>query len=241
MIAGPYAISREAWNARPPKNKMPLVHAIQEGTAVHYSGAASDAKFDHRECYLTVQAIQAFHMDIRGWSDIAYSFIACGHGGLFSGRGRGTRTAANGTDYGNDRYHAVCFLGGDIPGRADVTPEGLWAMKAGILSCNQWANVKRVRPHSDFKPTGCPGDELRLWIENGMPVEDETMPTIDDFDAYLASDRGQARLRKAVDELMSQGLTGNKDGAIRGWALQLDETTKLTRLIAEKLGIPTGG
>lgn len=227
MPVGTY-ISRNAWDARNPKSVTPLVHSQQRGTGVHYSGGAAEARLNHAECANVVRSIQRFHMDTRGWADIAYSFLPCNHGAIFVGRGRGVRTAANGTNSGNDGYHAVCFLGGDRDGRADVTPEGLAALKIAISDCNSWAGVKEVRPHSSFKPTECPGDEIRSWISRGMPVrswEEEDMTT-DELDKYLASDRGRGRLERAVDLLMSQGLTGNRNGAIRGWAVRLENVER---------------
>lgn len=239
MPVGTY-ISRNAWDARKPKSITPLVHSQQRGTGVHYSGGASEARLNHAECANVVRSIQHFHMDTRGWADIAYSFLPCNHGAIFVGRGRGIRTAANGTNSGNDGYHAVCFLGGDRDGRADVTPEGFAALKIAIRDCNAWAGVKEVRPHSSFKSTECPGDEIRAWIARGLPTEDEDMTT-DELDRYLASDRGRGRLERAVDLLMSQGLTGDRNGAIRGWAVRLENVeglaTETRAAVAEILSI----
>lgn len=58
------------------------------------------------------------------------SWLVCHHGYRFTGRGLGVRSAAQGTNAGNDSFHAVCFLGADREGRADVTPEA----KAAIAS-----------------------------------------------------------------------------------------------------------
>jgi hypothetical protein len=231
-------ISRDKWNARKPRSITPLVLSRQKGTAVHYSAGLGDSRANHAECFSVVQGIQRFHMDGRGWADIAYSFLVCIHGGIFVGRGRGVRTAANGTNAGNAEYHAVCFLGGDRAGRADVTEEGKAAIRRAVLDCNDWADVNRVVPHSSFKPTECPGNELRAWISAGMPVQEDELPTIDDIDKYLASPRGQSRLEKAVDTLMSLGLTGDKGGAIRGWAVRLENVERDVAEILQLLKNP---
>jgi hypothetical protein len=164
-------VTRQQWGARPPRARSSLARAEQRGTAVHYSAADADEQADHARCAGRVRGIQAFHLDNRGWSDIAYSYLACKHGFVFEGRGLGTRTAAQGTNAGNDGYHAVCFLGDDTANRDDVTDAGRQAIREAVKHCNAWARVAEVRPHSSFKATSCPGDDLRGWIAKGMPIQ----------------------------------------------------------------------
>lgn len=199
-------IGRKSWNARAPKNRTNLVKSEQRGTAVHYSGANADELADHANCPARVRAIQNFHMDNRGWSDIAYSYLVCKHGVVFEGRGVGIRTAANGTNSGNDAFHAVCFLGDDTANRDDVTDPGRRALRDAVTLCNGWADRKEVRPHSFFKPTGCPGDELRSWIIRGLPV---VKPTED------VLDMDEKKLRQIIREEVTHVLrvaTGPDDG-----------------------------
>jgi len=198
-MPSPTLVSRERWGARDPKSITPLVQNVQRGTALHYSGSLAEVKEDHANCAGVVRGIQNFHMDIRGWADIAYSFICCIHGAVFTGRGRGVRTAANGTTNGNSWYHAVCFLGGDKVDRADVTEEGKIALRYAIHSCNEWSGATSVRPHSSFKATACPGDELRDWLQKGMPVQrEEPEMTPEEFTTAMESSRVQAAIARAV-------------------------------------------
>lgn len=119
----------------------------------------------HRNCAARVRAMQRYHMDEKGWLDVAYSHVLCGHGYVFVGRGFGARSAANGTKAANDRYFAVCFLGDDSAGRADVTPEARQALRQVIAEYRRrYPGAQEVRPHSDFVATECPGDELRALI-----------------------------------------------------------------------------
>jgi N-acetylmuramoyl-L-alanine amidase len=109
--------------------------------------------------------MQRFHMEARGWLDIAYNHIFCRHGFVFVGRGFGARSAANGTNAANDRYFAICFLGDDSVGRADVTPEARLALRQLIAEYRRrYPRARQVRPHSDFVATVCPGNELRALI-----------------------------------------------------------------------------
>jgi hypothetical protein len=128
-------------------------------------------------------------MDTRGWADIAYNYLVCKHGYTFEGRGLGVRSAGQGTDAGNTAYHAVCFLGDDTPNRDDVTPDGRQALLETTLMTNGWSNATRVRPHSSFKATECPGDDLRTWIsqvgarwpaetEDALPFTEEELRRI---------------------------------------------------------------
>jgi hypothetical protein len=166
-------VSRAGWGARPPRNRQSLDRSAQRGTAVHYTASDADEQASHANCAGRVRGIQQFHMDGNGWADIAYSFLACKHGTVYEGRGRGIRTAAQGTDAGNDGYHAVCFLGDDTAGRDDVTDAGRQAIADAVRHCNAWAGVDEVRPHSSFKATACPGDQLRAFVAAGMPTTTE--------------------------------------------------------------------
>lgn len=173
-------VTRAEWGARPPKRVTLLRPADLRGIAIHYSGSDADEQADHANCAARVRAIQRFHMDGRGWDDIAYSFLGCKHGYIFEGRTWGVRSAANGTSWGNAEYHAVCFLGDDTAGRDDVTDAGRGALRDIIEEgWRLYPHARDVKPHSWFKPTGCPGDDLRAWIAAGCPrpiVEPNPIP-----------------------------------------------------------------
>lgn len=167
----PIWVSRAGWQARPARARSTNVRPRDGGFAIHYTGADADEQADHANCARRVRGIQSFHMDGRGWSDIAYSFLCCLHGSVFEGRGWGVRTAANGTDDGNDRYLAICFLGNDTAGRDDVTEAGREAIRWVVDEGRARHDVgPGVKPHSAFKATSCPGDELRGWIAQGLSV-----------------------------------------------------------------------
>ena len=109
--------------------------------------------------------MQRFHIEDRGWLDIAYNHVFCRHGYVFVGRGFGARSAANGTNEANDHYFAICFLGDDSVGRADVTPEARRVLRQLIAEYRRrYPKAREVRPHSYFVATQCPGNELRALI-----------------------------------------------------------------------------
>lgn len=122
--------------------------------------------FTHDRCAGKVRSIQAYHMDTKGWADIAYNWVVCPHGYVFEGRGWGKRSAANGANGCNSVYHAVCYLGGDGDPFTDQA-------KAGFNACRaEWARIygrsPEVVPHSACVSTACPGNVIRQWIASGM-------------------------------------------------------------------------
>lgn len=133
--------------------------------AVHYTGMNADEQRVHDHCAGRIRAIQAYHMVEQGWLDIAYNHLFCRHGVVFAGRGFGARSAANGTAQANDAYFAICFLGDDSVGRADITPQARRALTSLVAEYRRrYPGARRVRPHSDFFATNCPGDELRALM-----------------------------------------------------------------------------
>lgn len=162
-------VTRSAWGARAPKQRTPLNPSQLIGVAIHYTGMDSDEQSDHLNCASRVRGIQRFHMNPepqgRGWSDIAYNYLVCKHGYVYEGRGYGYRSAAQGTNAGNDGYHAVCFLGDDTKGRDDVTDDGRRALGEITRSIMLRSNTSQGLPHSAFHDTACPGDDLRTWVK----------------------------------------------------------------------------
>lgn len=150
-------VSRAKWGARAPRPGIETINPTG-GVGEHYEGPHMGV-FAHTKCAGKVRQIQNFHMDTRGWNDIAYSYLVCPHGYVFEGRGKRRRTAANGTNDGNDRFYAVCYLGGqDDPLTALAEKEMdhmvLWLRQHGGAGLG-------VKPHNWFKATQCPGTPVR--------------------------------------------------------------------------------
>ena len=157
-------VPRLAWRARPPRARRRIPGPV-EGVAIHWEGPPLGS-FPHSLCAGKVRAIQRFHMDARGWDDIAYSAVVCPHGYVFEGRWIGIRTAANGTSYGNNRYYAVCYLGGQGD---PFTTAGKRGVNDAIAALRRAGARRAVRPHSWFRPTLCPGNAIRAWLAAGRP------------------------------------------------------------------------
>lgn len=149
-------VSRSAAGLRAPRSVSRNINPSRGGVAFHYGGPAQ--KLDnHSDCIVRWRNWQAFHMN-KGWSDIAYTGGVCQHGYAFAGRGAGVRTAANGTNDGNSRFYAICWLGGDgeQPTVAALNAYDWWVKELR----DKGGAGREVRAHRYFKSTGCPGDFL---------------------------------------------------------------------------------
>lgn len=153
-------VSRADAGLRAPKSVSKSITPAKGGVSPHYGGgrqSAAEPGSDHARCVATWRGWQRFHMDSHGWSDIAYTGGFCNHGFAFAGRGAGVRTAANGTNAGNQNFYAVTWIGGE---GQTPTKEALDAADWWIEQLRKSGAGNAVKPHRFFKPTGCPGDPL---------------------------------------------------------------------------------
>lgn len=197
-------VSRSQWGARPPRS----AGRVQTMTAVacHWEGPRMGT-FPHESCPAKVRGIQAYHMDSKGWADIAYSGIVCPHGYIFEGRGRNIRTAANGTNAGNDRYHALCYLGGVGD---PFTAAARTAFRDGFAWLGGIANG--LVGHRDIRATACPGDDIEAWIVAGAPAPPYT-PGPSPQPPTWAPPVPAAFEFMAYDPALTTGLSIGADGA----------------------------
>lgn len=102
-MSGNRIIRRAEWRARAPKRRLEIPTPTPE-LWLHHSvtGASGDLA-------AIVRQIQAYHMDSKGWSDIAYSFLVGPDGSIYEGRGAGV--AGGHTEGHNKISHAICAIG----------------------------------------------------------------------------------------------------------------------------------
>lgn len=213
-------VKRDTWGARKPRNRSAISSNVK-GVGIHWVGPGMGT-WTHDKCAGKVRGIQNFHMDANGWSDIAYSHLACPHGYIFEGRKWGVRTAANGTNTGNTYYHAICYLGG----QGDPFTEEAKAAIREYVERHQSIYGDEVRPHSWFKSTGCPGDVIRKWIADGLPLADAPLaPVICDEQILKRGDYNDC-VKEAQQLLLDKGY----DLGVWGADGDFGETTE-TRVI----------
>lgn len=155
-----------------PRPKRPRTVIVDPaGIALHYSGTLADVHAEHDACAAVVRAWYDWHTRPgglgvpEGGADVAYNWAICPHGYRFVLRGRRYQPGANGTREANRTFYAVCVMGGDKPGRKDLTPEAKLALEDLYHQLGyELPTVRRAKPHSAFTQTSCPGDELRRLI-----------------------------------------------------------------------------
>lgn len=155
-------VTRAEWGARPARGGIGTI--APDGITVHYNGPAFGGfPWDHGRCAQLVRGTQAFHLDGRGWADIAYTACVCPHGFVFEGRGTRQRTAAQGTNDGNRRSLALMFLAGEgEPATDEARAVAIWWANEIARTPLRWA-------HRDWHSTACPGDPLAFWKAAGFP------------------------------------------------------------------------
>lgn len=159
-------VSRAGWGARKPRSR--LLMSRSNGLGGHYNGPAILLPAGcGSACHAAVRATQRFHMDGRGWADIAYNWLICPHGTIFEGRGWGVRSAANGTNAGNSWGFAVMVLIGQGQPFPDAAKRAFNEVR---LEHQRRYGTTGLRDHSSFKATECAGNPIRAWIAMGAPV-----------------------------------------------------------------------
>ncbi|SFD40762.1 LysM peptidoglycan-binding domain-containing protein [Streptomyces aidingensis] len=161
-------ITRAQWGARAPRNRNTDITPGNGGVTIHHVGGTRTARSSHDDCAAQVRSIQNQHMDTNGWADIAYSHLSCVHGHVFQGRGEGYRTAANGTDSGNQDWYAVCGLTGGTPSAYDtMTAELRDAFRLAVARLRALGGAATaINGHLNHLATACPGN-LYTWVQNG--------------------------------------------------------------------------
>ena len=158
--------TRSEWSARAPRTLVPQPHAPTEAF-LHHSVDPFAEQFDHlTDQKAKMRQIQAFHMDVRGWSDIAYHLVVFQPFGqirkarVFEGRPWTHVPAAQ--ERHNSGTLAICVVG-DF-GADRLKRNTRYAIER-VLSAHTGARaVEVVGGHRDVGATTCPGPNLYRWL-----------------------------------------------------------------------------
>jgi hypothetical protein len=161
-LQGLGVVSRAGWGARP--TKCSSSNAAKARVAVHYTVTPSDKPA------VRVRAIQAYHMDSKGWCDIGYHFLVGLDGSLYEGRPAhllgahvaGHNTGSLGLSFIGCFHSSGCGDMGPVQ-----PPTGMLDAGARLLAAlaGEYAialDAAHVKGHRDFSgaDTDCPGDHL---------------------------------------------------------------------------------
>ena len=219
-------ISRAEWGARSPSRPPTPIATPTPRLWLHHTAGALDAG-GNGVWWDDVRGIQNFHIDVRKWIDIGYSFVV-GGGKVYEGRGAGI--AGGHTEGDNSRSHAICLVGDyswmdptdrDLAAIVDLTVHG---HKNGWWP-NQITGGHRDAPGAQ---TACPGDRLYARIPdlNRLITARLAAPEDDMFDQ---PDKDKLN---ATHWLATQA--NDRVGRIEAL---LKEQTRLLEAIAEKHGV----
>lgn len=215
-------LPRSAWNARPP-NGGPgsLTVSRVKGAVIHWPGTSSKTPIHSKEAVASaLRGWQNYHMDNRGWSDIAYQVAVDQTGRAWTLRGLRTQSGANGNAELNEDYGAILLvlIAGEQPSAA------MKATVRGVVSDFRKIYPKgtAIRPHSAVRPDGtdCPGPAARAAIASG-----DFNPT--SSGATMAFDTTE------VNQIRAACQAENEEYAIRFWIEPTGTGTGIRNLLAE--------
>lgn len=198
-------VTRAQWGARAPRPRTTSISS-KPSITVHWEGAGWHWPWDHSTCDNKVRNIQDFHMDGRGWSDIAYNYVNCPHGYTYEGRGYDERSSANGQDSFNFASFATQGMWGSNAGvKVPAALKDAILFSMDILRTKGHATAV-VKGHRDWHSTDCPGDELYAWVKAGCP---DPTPSVTFEDAEMLSPEAQRQVATTMVAVLDQEV---KDG-----------------------------
>lgn len=201
---------RSAWGARPPKSGPGLLTPSRvKGVAIHWPGSGETDSFDSDgEIAAALRGWQAFHMDSRGWSDIAYSVAVSQDGDVWTLRGLREQSGANGCNETNEAYVAILLIliAGEQPSEAMKASVRDVVADVRTIYGNDAAEIK---PHSVVRRvcetggTDCPGPAATAAIVRG-DFEPWAQPERNPLSDLTAADA--ALIGKAVSDALTPRL-----------------------------------
>lgn len=150
------------------------------GLVIHYDGTdAGLGRGPHSECIAYWNRVRNYHMRVRGWADVGYSWFCCGHGMILEGRGLGHYQAAQGTTAGNSDWYSATLALGPTEQPTDAQINAVrelrtWLIRRGVAG--------KLAAHRDFTSTRCPGPILTRMVRDGSfagspdTIREEPMP-----------------------------------------------------------------
>lgn len=144
-------VDRSAWGAKSARARY-LMAKPAPYLFLHHAGV--EGSQDAAE----VRAHQRYHMDTKGWLDIAYSFLIANDGTIYEGRGWGV--VGGHTENYNSKSHAFCLLGNFQKRAPTPAQENSFVALAQEGLRNGWIGKPlRLLGHRDVATTGtlCPG------------------------------------------------------------------------------------
>jgi hypothetical protein len=222
-------LPRSAWEARAPRGSTALVPSEVENTAFHWPGMKSriDAAGDigMRRIASALRGWQTFHMDSRGWSDIAYQVAIDQAGRAWTLRGINIRSGANGDGTVNRKYGAILLI--LAPG--EKMSAAMKATARAVVADYRKRDPKmpaKPTTHGAVRPGGttCPGPIAAAAIAAGeLNAATSTSPgatmAFDTTEVNQIRAAVQAELEEFRPKFRADMQTENEEYGVRFWVL----------------------
>lgn len=160
---------RDDWGARPRRGTpTPLAEHRVSGIALHWPGVSKPTPIRGVENVSRwLRSWQDYHMDTKGWSDIAYQEAVDQEGNAYKLRGLATQSGANGNLDLNQRFGALLLVmvPGEQPTQALITT----VRRRIELFRELFPDAKSIVGHGQIRPGGstCPGPIILDHIRRG--------------------------------------------------------------------------
>ncbi|XP_030830590.1 peptidoglycan-recognition protein SC2-like [Strongylocentrotus purpuratus] len=157
----PRIISRSEWGARSPTSTTNLNTNLPYAVVHHTATSSCTTEFS---CKSRVRAIQNYHMNNKGWSDIGYNFLIGGDGNIYEGRGL-NKMGAHASGY-NSQSLGVAVIG-DFGARAPGQIQRDAMDYLFSYAVGRYALDPRytLYGHRDVSTTACPGTAFYNRLE----------------------------------------------------------------------------
>lgn len=159
--------TRADWQARPAgAGPGPLAARDVIGLAFHWPAMAKPVR-GFAAVAAALRAWQDYHMDDRGWSDIAYQVAVDQDGNRWILRGLDTQSAANGDRDVNDDFGAVLLI--LAPGE-EPSPKMVREVRRVVVDHRQlFPRSDVLVGHNEIRAEGtaCPGAIVQRHLEQG--------------------------------------------------------------------------
>ena len=174
MFVVPFDFDQDQWRSRtryPDRTKLPWK---VDKSVLHWGGHTnpgdSSLSFDEQVAYemSILQGWQRYHIDSKGWTDIAYSYGVGNSGMRYRLRGE-NRAGATSGDYDGDgipenvEARALVWIGGLGHSPSDAAYGAMGTMVDPDLP---------VTVHREHRATQCPGDDWVEWRDRRGWTED---------------------------------------------------------------------